>query len=79
MGGEQYVFYNDLYYGLKNNNEVKLMQERLIALNYLEKGLNTGNYYAKTREAVKKFQKSYNIVPANGRCGPLTRSLFNKE
>jgi len=52
----------DLYYGMKNNQEVKYLQEKLIKLGYLSKGLNTGNYLNLTQLAVKKFQWDYKVA-----------------
>jgi len=74
----QFQFTTDLYYGLSKNQEVKRLQEFLIAQGYLASGLNTGNYYRQTQNAVKKFQQANKITPSNGRFGPLTRALVNK-
>jgi hypothetical protein len=72
-------FLNDLYYGLSDNPEVKRLQEFLISKGYLANGLNTGNYYSLTEQAVKKFQKDKKITPVNGRFGPKTRGAMNRE
>jgi hypothetical protein len=72
-------FLKDLYYGLKNDPEVKRLQEFLISKGYLENDSNTGNYYGLTREAVKKFQADHNITPLNGRFGSKTRGAVNRE
>jgi hypothetical protein len=53
---------NNLYYGMRNNQEVKYMQEKLIKLGYLSKGLNTGNYFNLTQLAVRKFQWDYRVA-----------------
>ncbi len=51
----------DLRYG-DRNNEVKYLQQKLIKLGYLSKGLDTGWYYNLTVLAVKKFQKDYRVA-----------------
>ena len=73
------AFTYDLYYGLWNNAEVKRLQEFLISKGYLASGLNTGNYYLKTVEAVKAYQTAKGITPVIGRCGPLTRAAINAD
>lgn len=75
----QLPFNNDLYYGLKSNSAVKQLQEFLISKGYLAFGLNTGNYYRQTQNAVRAYQKANNITPANGRFGPKTRAKVNQE
>lgn len=45
----------DLWYG-DRNDEVKLLQRKLIKLGYLSKGLDTGYYGNLTKQAVKEFQ-----------------------
>lgn len=46
--------YEDLAYGTTDNDQVRLMQRRLIALGYMS-GSATGNYYSTTQRAVSKF------------------------
>ena len=46
--------YEELRYGMKNNDDVRRMQNRLRELGYF-KGEATGNYYDETAAAVKKF------------------------
>ncbi|HPI67388.1 MAG TPA: peptidoglycan-binding domain-containing protein [bacterium] len=72
------AFNQDLSYGMINA-EVRRMQEFLISKGYLATGLNTGNFYSMTKEAVKKFQKDHQITPVNGLFGPQTRAAANAE
>lgn len=46
--------YEDLAYGTTDSDQVRLMQRRLIALDYMS-GSATGNYYSATQRAVSKF------------------------
>lgn len=52
----------DLWYGMKNELEVKYLQQKLIKLGYLSKGLDTGNYINLTKQAVSKFQWDYKVA-----------------
>jgi len=70
-------FLVDLQLGMKNNSEVKRLQEFLISKGYLTAGLNTGNYYQLTANAVAAYQLAKGITPTNGRCGPKTRAAIN--
>jgi peptidoglycan hydrolase-like protein with peptidoglycan-binding domain len=69
------TFKNDLYYGMKNNSEVLLLQKALQS-NGVYSGPQTGNFYTLTLSAVKKFQRKYGI-PTTGYVGPLTRGKLN--
>lgn len=73
----------DLYYGMKDN-EVKYLQQKLIKLGYLSKGLDTGFYWNLTQLAVKKFQRDYKVASLpvllwnNGKLvASLTRNKLN--
>lgn len=55
-------FNTNLYYGMRNNEEVKHLQECLIYLGFLGKGLTTGNYLELTRLAFKKFLIKYQVT-----------------
>ncbi len=79
LTGTFLAFATDLQYGMAGNSEVKRLQEFLIGKGYLATGLNTGNYYSKTTEAVKLYQAAKGITPTNGRCGPLTRAAVNAD
>jgi len=67
----------NLYYGLKNNSEVRELQEFLIEKNLLT-GSATGNFYSLTLGAVKKYQASASIN-STGYVGMLTRASINTE
>jgi hypothetical protein len=51
----------DLYYGTRNNADVKNLQRGLIKWGYLSAGLDTGNFLNLTRLAVQKFQRDYRV------------------
>ena len=72
-------FTTDLYFGLRNNAEVKRLQEFLIGKGYLRAGLNTGNYFSLTVAAVRAYQTAKGITPVNGRVGPKTRAAINAD
>lgn len=67
----------NLYYGIKQNNEVKELQQFLIGKGFLT-GSATGNFYSLTFSAVKKYQASKNIN-TTGYVGPLTRQAINND
>ena len=73
----QWVFNRDLYFGLKGDKDVKVLQQVLIAEGLLKKGLDTGNYFNITQQAVRSFQARYGIKVV-GRCGPQTRAKLNQ-
>ena len=79
----QHTFQIDLYYGLKNDEEVKWLQHCLKWLGLFPLNVpETGNYYSITQKAVQDFQDKYDIAhqgnPGYGRCGPKTRTQLNK-
>ena len=73
-------FNNNLYFGLRNNNKVKCLQQFLTShySNYYPSGLVTGNYLSLTFAAVKKLQ-AFKRLPQTGYFGPLTRGAINPE
>lgn len=79
------VFENNLKYGNKGDNVVKL-QDALIKEGFLAIGLNTGWFGPATRAAVIKFQEKYAddiLVPSgltkgNGFVGARTRAKLNE-
>lgn len=71
-------FQTNLYFGMKNNSEVRRLQEFLIKKEYLTPNLNTGNFYFSTLKAVKKYQLN-NGISTTGYVGPLTRAKINEE
>ena len=78
-----YIFTRDLSYGLRNDEDVKKLQECLAYLEMFPSDYDfTGNFYSITLNAVKEFQLKYDIKPVKGYVGKLTRAklneLFNK-
>jgi len=71
-----YSFSKNLYYGIEGSNDVTLLQQLLTKLGFYS-GPITGNFYSLTRNAVIKFQKAHDIVPAVGYAGVLTRKVLN--
>ncbi|MDP2855670.1 MAG: peptidoglycan-binding domain-containing protein, partial [bacterium] len=73
------AFFSDLYFGLKDSNEVKCLQKFLInqGAEIYPEGLATGNYLSATQGAVRRFQAKNNL-PQTGYFGPLTRNLASK-
>ena len=67
----------NLYYGVKNQSQVRELQEFLI-----DKGLltseATGNFYSLTLKAVKKYQELQSL-PQTGYVGTMTRGAINQE
>lgn len=68
---------HDLYYGLRNNKEVKELQKYLADKGFYA-GNVTGNFFSITLAAVKKYQK---IIKLNGTgyVGKLTRASINND
>ncbi|GAA6614993.1 peptidoglycan-binding domain-containing protein [Scytonema sp. NUACC26] len=52
-------------------SSVRLLQNILIALGYLDRNLNTGNFLEQTDQAVRNFQ-SDNSLRVDGIVGPRT-------
>ncbi len=90
LGEEAYCgkFEDNLYYGLKDDNEVRCLQEFLKLQGeeiYLE-GLVTGNFLSLTKTAVIRFQEKYAqeiLIPlgfekGTGYFGSLSREMANK-
>lgn len=67
----------NLYYGLKNNGEVKELQNFLISKNFLQ-GRATGNFLSMTFSAVKQYQASKGIK-TSGYVGFLTRQAISAD
>jgi len=67
----------NLYYGLKNNSEVKRLQEFLTNQG-IYGGPATGNFFSLTLAAVKKFQLQNGIAPAAGYFGIKSRATANQ-
>lgn len=69
-------FERDLYFGIRNDQEVKGLQE-FLQRKGLYSGPVNGNFFSLTREAVKKFQQQERIEPSMGYFGPKTRTRAN--
>lgn len=72
-------FQNNLYLGLKQKPEVKLLQDFLIKKELLEIGGNSGDFSVPTKIALQKYQRLNGISPASGFFGPKTRDFVNKQ
>lgn len=70
-----HFFSKKLKYGMRNNTDVKKLQELLYKRGYLIDA-PSGNFLAKTKSALMKYQKEHGL-PATGICGDLTRQLLN--
>jgi len=83
-----WVFNNDLYYGMKDNLEVRCLQEFLKSQGseIYPEGFITGNFLSLTQQAVIRFQEKYreeilepiNLAQGTGYFGSLTREKANK-
>lgn len=69
-------FEKDLFFGVKNNSEVKKLQEFLQEQG-LYSGPKTGNFLSLTKEAVKKFQIREKVTPPLGYFGSKSRARAN--
>ena len=69
--------YTQLAFGDSGNN-VKKLQNALIALGYMEKGSADGKYGYNTYNAVKAFQKA-NHLSADGVAGPKTLTILYED
>lgn len=67
----------NLYYGLRQNNNVTQLQKFLISKGFLT-GNATGNFFSLTARAVKVYQTNKGIS-STGYVGPLTRKAINGE
>lgn len=74
---EEIQFNRDLYFGMRNDADVKRLQEFLIAKNFLDSGSNTGNFFSLTKSALSRYQVSVGL-PGTGYFGPLTRAKINQ-
>jgi len=82
-------FENNLYYGMRDNSEVKCLQEFLESQGseIYPEGLVTGNFLSLTKAAVIRFQEKYAteiLVPlglekGTGYFGPMTRAVANQK
>ena len=80
-------FENNLYYGMRNNSEVRCLQEFLKAQGpeIYPEGLVTGNFLSLTKVAVIRFQEKYGseilapleLKKGTGFVGEMTRAKIN--
>ena len=73
----KYQFNTDLSFGM-TGDDVKKLQEILIAMGLLNIKEPTGYFGSLTKSAVIEYQKSKGISPTSGVVGPLTRVELNK-
>ena len=71
----KYIFDQNLYFGMKNNEGVLALQKALTDLKLYNGPIN-GNFFNLTAMAVKQFQKK-NGIKNTGFVGSLTRGLLN--
>lgn len=73
-----YTWDRDLYYGLRNDEDVRGLQNAL-TLEGVYKGPVTGDFLSLTRQAVIDFQKKHNFIniPGTGYAGPHTIKALN--
>jgi len=73
-------FGNDLYFGMKDNQEVSCLQQflKFKGSDIYPEGLVTGNFLSLTFTAVQRYQAKKGITQT-GYFGPLTRAATNTE
>ena len=73
-----YTWNKDLYYGMRNNDDVKALQRALTKEGVYSEQI-TGNFFGLTRRAVIDFQKKHNFtsIPSSGYVGSYTRKILN--
>ena len=69
-------FDRNLYFGMRNDPDVKQLQIFLHGRGYFPYVAN-GNYFQTTVDAVKKFQKAYKLPVVSGYFGPQSRARAN--
>jgi len=79
---------NNLYFGLRNNNEVQCLQEFLKnqGPEIYPEGYITGNFFSLTQQAVIRFQEKYaaeilaplGLQAGTGYVGSFTRAKINQ-
>jgi len=70
-------FEKNLTYGIKNNDDVRELQEFLKDQKFFT-GPITGNYFSLTRSAVIRFQQKNGVKPANGQFSTSSREIAQK-
>lgn len=76
--GIRYSFTRDLFFGMRNSEEVKNLQQVLYQEGVYPENIISGNFFSLTQKAAIAFQKKYSIAPAVGYVGPLTRGKLNE-
>lgn len=72
------VYYPSLAKG-ETSDAVKTLQDRLIALGYLESGNNTGYYGDMTAQAVSKAQAAYGLAETGTADSAFQQKLFEEQ
>ena len=72
------LFERNLYFGLRGDSDVVRLQE-FLTKEGVYRGPQNGNFYALTKEGVKKYQKANAIEPAEGFFGPITRTAASNK
>lgn len=67
-------FTRDLYRGLRNDKDVRALQEFLGEKGFFKEEI-TGNFFSITTEAVHAFQRAHGL-PSTGYFGPMTRAVI---
>lgn len=71
-------FTKNLYFGMRNNQDVVRLQNFLRDRDYFTYPQSTGNYFTQTLQAVRNFQKDNGISPVGGYFGPQSRVVANR-
>lgn len=77
---------NNLYYGLRSNNQVRCLQQFLKDQGFYPEGIISGNFLGLTKQAVIRFQEKYHneilaplgIKNGTGYVGSRTREKINQ-
>ena len=72
------LFERNLYFGLRGDSDVVRLQE-FLTKEGVYRGPQNCNFYALTKEGVKKYQKANAIEPAEGFFGPITRTAASNK
>lgn len=80
-----HIFLNDLTFG-QRSDEVRILQQCLIYLGFLKKGMDTGYYGTYTKQAVLNLQTAHadeilkpaGLTVGTGNCRKFTRAFINK-
>src|SRR3989344_5782845 len=72
------LFFRDLFFGLRANQDVMRLQEFLRSLEFFTYPESTGNYFTVTQEAVRLYQLKKKI-PSSGSLDTLTRAYVNLD